>query len=265
MSGNITVTVLGSGTSHGVPMIGCKCPVCLSTDPRDNRTRCSICVQTPLASILVDSPPDLRVQALRENIQRVDCVLFTHAHADHIMGFDDLRRFCDILGSEMPIYGSSFTIESIRTIFPYAFRPSPYIAGYVRILEHIVDSKPFDFGGLHITPLPVPHGAVINTAYLFSRKGKNLLAYMTDCNKIPDPVFELLNGLDTLIIDGTREKSHTSHFNVEGAIAASKIIKPQKTYLTHQAHDKSHAQRSAELPPNIEVAYDGLKIVLPWE
>ena len=260
----LKVTILGSGTSQGVPMIGCNCPVCLSPDPRDKRTRCSIVIQTPAASILVDTPPDLRMQALRENLTRVDIVLMTHHHADHLMGFDDLRRFCDILGTDLPVYASETTLSAIKKIFPYAFL-NPPIAGYVRVQGIVVSDKPFEYGGLQITPLPVLHGRLTNTAYLFTRNGRKLFAYLTDCNSIPPAVLELIRGVEVLVIDGVREKAHTTHFNVEGAVAASREIGALQSYLTHQAHDKTHAQRTSEMPERIGVAYDGQVIELPWD
>ncbi len=245
-------------------MIGCDCPVCLSKDPRDKRTRCSIYVQTPLGSILVDTPPDLRTQALREGLSRVDAVFMTHPHADHLMGFDDLRRFCDILGHDLPVYASAETMVAIRSIFPYAFSDMPF-PGYVRVHGHVILNEPFQVAGLDITPLPVIHGALTNTAYLFSRKGRKLFAYVTDCNAIPPGIIELLKGVEVLVIDGVRERIHSTHFNVEGAIEASRLIGAKQTFLTHQAHDKTHAQRSSEMPKGVGVAYDGQQLEFPWE
>jgi phosphoribosyl 1,2-cyclic phosphate phosphodiesterase len=255
----LTVTVLGSGTSQGVPMIGCHCPVCRSTDPRDSRTRSSIYLETPEARILVDTTPDLRQQALREKLDRLDAVLFTHPHADHIMGFDDLRRFCEIRGGPLPIYGSAQTLEQIERIFFYAFNPKKTVPGYVHVNPHVVTST-FSLGGLEITPLPVPHGAILTNGYLFEREGRKWLAYLSDCAAVPDPIRELIAGVDVLIIDGLRDKEHPTHLNVRGAVAAAQAIGPKKTYLTHQTHDKFHAERARELPPGIDVSYDGMKL-----
>src|SRR6201996_8376375 len=149
------VTVLGSGTSQGVPMIGCKCAVCQSTDPRDKRTRSSIYIEAPTARILVDTTPDLRQQALREGLDYLDAVILTHPHADHIMGFDDLRRFCDLRGGPLPLYGSAATLKQMEYIFHYAFNPKKLIPGYVHVIPHVVE-EPFPLGGLDLTPLPVP-------------------------------------------------------------------------------------------------------------
>jgi phosphoribosyl 1,2-cyclic phosphate phosphodiesterase len=262
----VIFTVLGSGTSQGVPMIGCRCPVCLSPDPRDQRTRSSIYFETPEAKVLVDTAPDLREQALREGLDHLDAVLFTHAHADHIMGFDDLRRFCEIQAASLPIYGSPETLQGIERIFYYAFSPKKTVPGYVHVVPHQVTGT-FTLAGLDITPLPVPHGAITTSGYLFARRGRKLLAYLSDCALVPEPVRARIEGVDTLIIDGLREKEHPTHLNVAGAIAASKVIRARQTYLTHLTHEKSHADRTAQLAPhgNIAVSYDGLKLEWGWD
>ena len=257
----LQVTILGSGTSQGVPMIGCGCPVCRSTDPRDNRTRSSIFLRTPEACLLVDTTPELRVQALREKLDRVDAVLFTHAHADHIMGFDDLRRFCDLRGGALPIYGSPETLASLERIFGYAFSPKKTVPGYVHVVPHPVVA-PFELGGLTITPMPVPHGAVLTTGFLFARAGRRLLAYLSDCESLPAAAAELMRGVEVLIIDGLRDLPHPTHLNVQGAIDAGRVIGAGRTYLTHQTHDKKHADRERELPPGFGVVYDGMKLEL---
>jgi phosphoribosyl 1,2-cyclic phosphate phosphodiesterase len=253
------VTILGSGTSQGVPMIACNCPVCQSTDPRDKRTRSAIFVRTPTVRLLVDSPPDLRQQALREKIDYVDAVLFTHAHADHIMGFDDLRRFCDLLGGPMPIYGSAEALAGIEHIFYYAFKPKKTVPGYVHVAPHPV-TGPFELGELTITPLPVPHGAIMAEGYLFSHGGRKLLAYLSDCQAVPPAMEDTVRGVEVLVIDGLRERPHPTHLNVAGALEAIRTIAPRQAYLAHQAHDATHADREAGLPPGVGVIYDGMKI-----
>ena len=260
----LTVTVLGSGTSQGVPMIGCRCPVCLSPDPRDKRSRSSIHLETPEAKILVDTTPDLRQQALREELDHVDAVLFTHPHADHIMGFDDLRRFCEMQGGPLPIYGSAETLGQIERIFFYAFNPARTHPGYVHVRPHVV-AEPFALGGLEITPLPVPHGAVSTSGYLFSRAGRKLLAYLSDCAAVPEPIRALVAGVDVLIIDGLREKEHRTHLNVRGAIEAAQAIGARRSFLTHQTHEKTHVDRARDLPAGIDVAYDSMKLEWDWE
>jgi phosphoribosyl 1,2-cyclic phosphate phosphodiesterase len=255
----LAVTILGSGTSQGVPMIGCKCAVCRSTDPRDQRTRSSIFLEAPTAHLLVDATPDMRQQVLREGIDRVDEVLFTHPHADHIMGFDDLRRFCDLMGGPMPIHGSAETLKQIERIFYYAFNPKKTVPGYVHVIPHVI-TGPFELGGLEITPLPVPHGAVSTNGFLFARGGRKLLAYISDCQEVPEPVRAVVKGAEVLIIDGLRDQPHPTHLSVAGAIEVSRAIEARETYLTHQTHEKTHADRSRDLPPGVAVAYDGLKL-----
>jgi phosphoribosyl 1,2-cyclic phosphate phosphodiesterase len=254
----LMVTVLGSGTSQGVPMIGCPCAVCHSADPRDKRTRSSIYVATPTAKILVDTTPELRYQALRENLDHLDAVLFTHPHADHIMGFDDLRRFCEMRDGPLDIYGSAETLEQVERIFFYAFNPTRKIPGYVHVIPHVVDS-PFELGGIEITPLPVPHGAVSTSGFLFSQGGRKLLAYLSDCASVPEPVRETVRGVEVLIIDGLRDRPHPTHLNVAGAVETAQAIGARNSFLTHQTHDKSHVARSRELPAGIGVTYDGMK------
>jgi len=258
---NLNVTILGSGTSQGVPMIGCPCPVCASTDPRDKRTRSSIFLRTPEASLLVDATPDLRQQALREKLDRVDAVLFTHAHADHVMGFDDLRRFCDLRGGALPIYGSPETLRQLERIFYYAFNPKKTVPGYVHVTPHEVKA-PFELGGLTITPLAVPHGSVSTNGYLFARGGRKLLAYLSDCQSVPSDVAQAMKGVGVLIIDGLRDLPHPTHLNVSGAIEVARRVGAERAYLTHQTHDKKHADRERELPPGVGIVYDGMKLEL---
>jgi phosphoribosyl 1,2-cyclic phosphate phosphodiesterase len=257
--GKMIVTVLGSGTSQGVPMIGCKCEVCQSPDPRDNRTRSSIFIDLPQAKILVDTTPDMREQALREGLDHLDAVLFTHPHADHIMGFDDLRRFCDIQGGPLPIYGSAETLGQLERIFFYAFNPKTLVPGYVHVIPHVIDG-PFELGGLEITPLPVPHGATSTLGFLFEQDGRKLLAYLSDCASVAETIREKIRGVEVLIIDGLRDKAHPTHLTVSGAIEVAQAVGAGRSYLTHQTHEKRYVDRMKELPAGIEVAYDGLKL-----
>ena len=240
-------------------MIGCHCPVCRSADPRDQRTRSSIYLETPQAKILVDTTPDLRQQCLREGLDHLDAVIFTHPHADHIMGFDDLRRFCEMQGGPLSIYGSEHTLGQIERIFFYAFNPKKTVPGYVHVVPHPV-AETFSLGGLEITPLPVPHGSLSTNGYLFSQGPRKLLAYLSDCAEVPEAVRQLIAGVEVLIIDGLREKPHPTHLNVEGAVAAAQAIGAQRSFLTHQTHEKTHVDRSRGLPKGIEVAYDGMKL-----
>jgi phosphoribosyl 1,2-cyclic phosphate phosphodiesterase len=258
-SSRLTVTVLGSGTSQGVPMIGCRCPVCRSTDPRDKRSRSSIYLVAPQANILVDTTPDMRQQALREDLDHLDAVLFTHPHADHIMGFDDLRRFCEIQNGPLPIYGSAETLSQLERIFFYAFNPKKLVPGYVHVLPQVV-AEPFELGGLVVTPLPVPHGAVFTLGFLFSRGGRKLLAYLSDCATVPQAIQDLISHVEVLIIDGLRDKPHPTHLTVTAAVEVAQTIRAGKTFLTHQTHEKKHVDRQRDLPAGIDVAYDGMKL-----
>jgi phosphoribosyl 1,2-cyclic phosphate phosphodiesterase len=253
------VTVLGSGTSQGVPMIGCKCAVCRSTDPRDKRTRSSIFVETPTTKILVDTTPDMRQQALREGLDHLDAVIFTHPHADHIMGFDDLRRFCDMQGGALPIYGSMTTLQQIERIFHYAFNPRKIVPGYVHVIPHVVEG-PFELGGIELTPLPVPHGAVSTSGFLFAKGRRKLLAYLSDCADVPGPIRQLIAGVEVLIIDGLRDAPHPTHLTVSGAIEVAQAVHAKQSYLTHQTHERCHVERQRQLPAGVDVAYDGMKI-----
>ena len=257
--GRIIFTVMGSGTSQGVPMIGCRCEVCQSPDPRDKRTRSSIYVATPQARILVDTTPDMRQQALREGLDRVDAVFYTHPHADHVMGFDDLRRFCEMQNGPLPIYGSEPTLAQIERTFPYAFNPAKKVPGYVHVLPHVV-TGPFSLGDLEITPLSVPHGAVSTYGFLFTYQGRKLLAYLSDCASVPGPVRAAIRKVEVLVIDGLREKDHPTHLTVGGAVEVAQDVHAGRSFLTHQTHERTHVVRAAQLPPGIDVAYDGMKI-----
>lgn len=254
----ISITVLGSGTSQGVPMIGCDCPVCLSTDPRDKRMRCAITVTTPEATLLIDTPPELRLQAIRAGLKKVDAVLITHAHADHIMGFDDLRRFCDMKKGSMPLYGAPDTLERIAGIFPYAFDPKNRIPGYVSIDVHPV-TESFHLAGVTITPFAMPHGRFHTYGYLFKHNGEKIFAYINDCKDVPAPARELLRGVRCIMIDGLRDEPHPTHLSVTEAIEVSRDLQAETTYLTHITHQKTHADRAAELPKGVHLAYDGLQ------
>jgi phosphoribosyl 1,2-cyclic phosphate phosphodiesterase len=255
----IVVTVLGSGTSQGVPMIGCTCPVCRSIDARDKRTRSSIFVEGPEGTILVDTTPDLRQQALREGLDHLDAVILTHPHADHIMGFDDLRRFCDLKHGPLPLYASAATLQSMERIFHYAFNPKKLVPGYVHVIPHVVEGL-FPLAGLDLTPLPVPHGAVSTLGFLFAYQGRKLLAYLSDCAEAPESIRRLIADVEVLIIDGLREAPHPTHLTVNGAVEVAQAVAAKQTYLTHQTHERTHVERQRQLPPGIDVAHDGMKI-----
>jgi len=253
----LILTFLGTGTSQGVPMIGCDCVVCRSTDPRDNRLRSSIYIQTPECSWVVDTGTDFRTQALRENIRTVDAVIFTHSHTDHIMGFDDLRRFSHARGS-MPVYASAETMRDLERVFQFAFKtPGPF-PWYLKPEPHVIDG-PFELGGTLITPLGVPHGDSIVNGYLFSRGGEKLVAYLSDCSGVTDAIVDLIAHVKVLIIDALRDKPHPTHLSVEQALEVALRVQPETTYFTHIAHELPQSAES-RLPVGAHIAYDGLKL-----
>ena len=254
----LTITFLGTGTSLGVPMIGCDCRICRSTDMRDKRTRASIHVETPEFAWLVDTGPDFRTQALRENIRRIDAVVFTHSHTDHIMGFDDLRPFC-FGEKELPVYASPETMQDLSRAFQFAFNGENRWPGYIRPLPHLIEG-PFQFGATEITPLPVLHGRAKVNGYLFRRGGEPLAAYLSDCKMVPPEAREEIRGVRHLIVDALRYTPHPTHMSVDEALALAKDVAAQQTWLTHLSHDVMHSEAEAALPPAVRIAYDGLKI-----
>lgn len=246
-------TILGSGTSTGIPMVGCGCRVCRSEDPKDKRTRTSLLVEKDGFHLLVDTSTDLRFQALRENIPDIDAVLFTHTHADHIHGIDDLRGFHFIHRNIVPCYASEEILASISSKFSYIFTGhSEY--GYHQLLDPRPVEGPFRLFDIQITPIPLFHGNMNTTGYRFDN-----FAYLTDCSAIPENSLKLLKGLDVLVIDALRRTPHPHHFNIDGAINISKEIGAGKTFLTHLTHEVCHSEESS-LPEGIFFAYDGLRI-----
>ncbi len=245
------VTILGSGTSTGVPMVGCNCRVCSSEDPRDKRTRASLLVQHGGRNILIDASPDLRFQSLREGIQQIDAVLFTHSHADHVNGIDDLRGFHFLHKEIIPCFGSRTTLETLLNGFRYIFHEHEG-SGYAPLLKPVEIADSFELFGVTITPVPLRHG---RTQALGFRIGS--LAYLTDCNGIPPESLALLEGLDVLVIDGLRWNPHPFHFNIEEAIAVTTPLRAVRTVLTHLSHDVLFAD-GATLPPGYEFACDGM-------
>jgi phosphoribosyl 1,2-cyclic phosphate phosphodiesterase len=252
------VVFLGTGTSHGVPMVGCECDVCRSTDPRDQRSRPSIYVECDDGTgLLVDTTPDLRLQALRHGLRRVDAILYTHAHADHIMGLDEVRRFNALNGGPIPAYGDEPTIADLRRIFAYAFDPDRPRGGGVPDLRLSVLRGACCIGRQDVLPVPVRHGT--RTIYGF-RLGA--FAYLTDCGGVPDSSMPLLAGLDTLVLDALRHRPHPTHLSLAQALALSRRIGARATYFTHIAHDLGHAATSLQLPAGTALAYDGLVLQL---
>jgi phosphoribosyl 1,2-cyclic phosphate phosphodiesterase len=249
------VTFLGTGTSHGVPMIGCRCDVCSSSDPRDTRWRPSIAIElADGTSLLVDTSPDLRGQALRFGLRRIDAVLYTHPHADHLLGLDDLRQFNALQGSAISCYGGDHTLQELRRVFAYAFDPMQ-LGGGVPQLRLFTLLGPCCFGRATVTPVPILHGRLPIYGY---RVGS--FAYITDCSAIPDEAWRLLEGVRTLAVDALRDRPHPTHLTVAQALDVAARLRPERTLLTHVCHDLGHAATSARLPAGVEVAYDGLTV-----
>lgn len=248
------ITFLGTGTSHGVPMIACDCLTCRSNDPRDKRLRPSISVElADGTSILVDAGPDLRQQALTHGLRRVDAIVFTHGHADHILGLDETRRFTAIQQRPMVCYGDRATLEDIRKMFAYVFDPATARGGGLPELELALVDGPFEVNGHEIRPIPLMHGARPILGYRFGS-----FAYLTDCNQIPDAAWPMLHNLDAVVLDALRVRPHPTHFSLSEAIEAARRIAAKRTYFTHMCHDLAHAATNERLPHGMELAYDGL-------
>ncbi|HEX5110088.1 MAG TPA: MBL fold metallo-hydrolase [Vicinamibacterales bacterium] len=253
-SASARVTFLGSGTSHGVPMIGCDCAVCRSTDPRDSRLRPSVYIDVAdRQRILVDTTPDLRQQALRHGVRRIDAILFTHAHADHILGLDEVRRFNTLQGGSIPCHASAPSWDVIKRSFYYAFDGLPREGGGVPQLVDIEIRGPFMVGNVRVVPVPLWHGTLPILGFRFGA-----FAYLTDCSRIPDESWALIRGIDTLVLGALRDEPHPTHFTVAQAVEAIARVGPRRAYLTHMNHDLGHAATNARLPAGIELAYDGL-------
>ncbi len=249
----LKITILGSGTSTGVPVIGCHCTVCCSDHPGNQRTRCSVLLSSGKYNILIDTSTDLRQQSLREDIRHVDAVFYTHSHADHLHGIDDLRGFNLHSTNPIPLYGSKTTLTIIKNSFGYIFdKLEP--AGYVPRLElHPIDQT-INLFNLDITPVPLQHGHTQTFGY---RCGT--FAYLTDCNAIPASSMNLLKNLEVLVIDGLRFTPHKTHFNIPQAIEIAQRIGAKQTLLTHLSHEVDHPTHDSQLPIGINLAYDGQK------
>ena len=254
-----TLIVLGSGTSVGVPALGCGCPVCTSDDPRNSRLRSSVILGLPQGNLLIDTTPDLRTQLLREKIGIVHAVAYTHYHADHLFGLDDVRLFPLYLGHPLPLYCDDEVEARIRNSFDYAFTglEPTHIGATPQLTFSRIGTAPFEVLGARVTPIPLVHGRF---RVLGFRVGN--VAYCTDTNGIPETSWPLLSGLDTLILDALRNRPHPTHFSLEEAIEAARRIGARQTYFTHMAHELDHAQTEAALPPGMTLAYDGLRIPL---
>src|SRR5947209_7832372 len=251
-----TFTFLGTGTSTGVPMVGCECQVCRSPNPRNHRYRCAVLIRTPKGNILIDTPPELRLQLLREKISLIHATLFTHYHADHLFGLDDLRPVARLLGAHVPLYCTGEVEGKIRSTFSYAFGPASeeLPAGWIpKLTFERITEDPFTVLGERVTPIPMEHAH-------FDVFGFRLgdVAYCTDVSRIPRPSWPRLEGLRVLVLDALRPKPHPGHFSVDQALDVIDRFRPEQAYLTHLSHEMDHEAISRRLPANVQLAYDTL-------
>ncbi|MGD9720313.1 MAG: MBL fold metallo-hydrolase [Pirellulales bacterium] len=253
------LVVLGTGTSIGVPVIGCGCETCTSANPRNNRTRCGLVLGLPGGNLLVDSPPEVRIQLLREKIGIVHATLYTHDHADHVFGLDDLRLFPYFLGHSLPVFCEEQVEQRIRKSFDYAFVPEAqaYGGGVPQIEFHTITTEPFEVLGQRVVPIRLGHGRFRVLGFRFGN-----VAYCTDTNGIPPESWPLLEGLDVLVLDALRHKPHPTHFSLSEAVDVAQRVGARRTYFTHMSHDLEHEATNAALPAGMELAYDGLQIAL---
>jgi len=252
------VRFLGTSTSYGVPVIGCRCATCTSTDPRNWRTRASVYVETDEGvRLLIDSGPEVRLQALRDHVTRIDAVLYTHFHADHTAGIDDLKAFNAALGAVLPCFGDTATGASLRERFAYAFAGTPWIGLIPHISYTNVDSQPFYVGKTCIQPVPMRHGSIRATGYRIGN-----FAYLTDTSGVPGSSRALLRELDVVVVDALRWEPHPTHLSVPEALELMADIQPRHGYLTHVGHTLEHESTNRRIGPDIEVAYDGLELQL---
>ena len=252
------VTLLGTGTSTGVPMIGCQCRTCRSDDPRDKRLRVSVLIETPSTTVLIDTSADFRQQMLTHSVKKLDAIFYTHYHYDHIAGFDDLRAFQFLHRKSPRCFADQDTYQYIRRAFAYAFGEAIQSGGGLPEVDFtVVDSKPVSIGDLTIEPVPIMHGVIPITAYRIGG-----FAYLTDCSSIPDESIEKLQGLDVLVLDGLRYKVHPTHHTIEQAVKTAHRLGAKMTYLTHMNHDVMHAEAEAKLPDDVRLGYDNLTFTL---
>jgi phosphoribosyl 1,2-cyclic phosphate phosphodiesterase len=257
MASPVQIKVLGSGTSVGVPTLGCHCDVCTSADLRDNRLRPSILVSYDGRNVLVDTTPDFRYQALRAGISRIDAVLYTHAHADHIMGLDDLRPFNFKQKDPIPIYAAPDTMSAVQRAFSYVFESGKHESNVPKLDARLLNGAAVDLFGLEFLPVPILHGSQTILGFRFGAA-----AYLTDHSGIPEASMEMLKGLDVLFLDALRYKPHPTHSTVQQSLKTVEQLAPTRAFLTHISHDLRHERAESMLPGNVRLAYDGLQLTV---
>lgn len=257
----LRLTFLGTGTSVGVPQIGCTCPTCTSDDPRDRRRRTGLYVQTPGMAFVVDAPPEFRLACLELKVVDVRACLLSHVHMDHIAGFDDLRRFNTLNGKTvLPCYASPETIDAMHRIFPYIGTKPNEQGLYRPMIDFRPVKRAFRLGDVRVTPLPVVHGGTPTYGYLFEHAGRRV-AYVSDCHEIPPKTLAKMRGVDVMVLDCLRDtRPHPTHLTLDRALAYMRAIAPQRGYFVHMCHDVKHAEFEARLPRGIRLTYDGMKI-----
>lgn len=254
------ITFLGTGTSYGIPMAGCDCAVCRSEDPRDKRFRTAILIEAGGYTLLIDTPPDLRSQCLANDIRKIDAVLMTHAHADHIFGFDDLRPFTNRMDHPMPVWASAGTVRALKRTFAYLDQP-PIPGTSLARLDLQPATKPFEVEGIRLTPLPAEHGRADMIGWKIEQGG-NSFAAIPDCKVLPPETIALCRRSDLVVIDTLRIRPHPTHMNFEEAIPVLRDIGARRSLVIHLCHEVSHAQAEALLPDGVSPAYDGLQVEL---
>lgn len=257
MASPFKITVLGSGTSVGVPTVGCRCDVCTSSDPRDKRLRPSVLLSYEERNVLIDTTPDFRSQALRAGLRRLDAVVFTHSHADHIMGLDDVRPFNFRQKERIPIYAAADTMANIQRCFEYIFDSRSKESNVPQLDARLIDGAPFDLFGTQFIPIPILHGSQTIYGFRFGAA-----AYLTDHSDIPESSMEKLRGLDVLFLDALRYKPHPTHSTVDRSTATVEKLAPRRAFFTHICHDLGHERTESMLPPRVRLAYDGLEILV---